>query len=139
MPAPDFDHRVAELLEAGIGGPLGARNHHNLLDRGDDPDQQERLGDELALPQRRADRAEQFDENEYEEQFRQQRGRGRRHVVAEVFDEGAGGVDEDQRGSRNKDHRHDPIEDHLGDPEPPISPLVPLLGHRWMVPSLGRR
>ena len=63
---PDLEHGVVEGLAVEVAGLEGG--HHDRLDRRDHPDDQERLGHELALGHRGPHGAQQLDEDEHEEQ-----------------------------------------------------------------------
>ena len=63
-------HQPQRVGELGLAQQLRRldRQHDDLLDRGDDPDEEERLGHELAPGQRGAHREEQLDDDEDEQQ-----------------------------------------------------------------------
>ena len=66
------------------------RHHDDLLDRGDDAHQQERLGQQPPFLEGLAHRPEQLDEDEHQQQDAQQCGRGedRRAIVEQVDERG---------------------------------------------------
>ena len=96
----ELDHRLPEGVAVELFGP---RDHDDLLDRGDDPHEQERFGDEPAPADGRADRAEQLDEDEREQQGVERGGGGDVDAVVEAVDQLVDRVAEEQAGTGGQD------------------------------------
>ena len=112
---PDLPHGVGEAtaLADVVGGLDG--QHHDLLDRGDDADQQERLGDQLAFGNGDPDREQQLDHDEDQQQGVQDLQRGLGSTVRpEQRGHLTGGDDEGAERQQHQEHRNPDVDNALG-------------------------
>jgi hypothetical protein len=117
---PDLGHPVHEGVALEVARLQGGDD--DLLDRGDDPDHQEGLGHELALPHRRPDGAEELDEDEDEQQPVEGDGDGVERAAVELVDELVGDGDEGEHRGHDEQHAHHRVDDALADVHRTVDP-----------------